>query len=258
MDFFAGTVVEKNPTTYTDIDLPNRENKGKIKVHVGAYIRIQGFSTTLLMVSCWMCPWLSVPQCLHLHSWSLVISILLEQEVLGIFFPFGSATQAPKFKNFASGPVINTLVACNMWLSQGHAAIQWQRYNCARIPWGWSLTATPGHPSPPLLLRGRLGVGIAACTFTHSVPLHPVLPVLFDTPQFLLLLLWLSRFLARTVGSWTWGLTLPGLQGKETDQAASEHRPSRVAAAVRVPVLAWHWWHYRRWTWQFPEFNTCR
>lgn len=52
MDFFAGTVVEKNPTTYTDIDLPNRENKGKIKVHLGVYIRIKGFSTTLLMVSC--------------------------------------------------------------------------------------------------------------------------------------------------------------------------------------------------------------
>lgn len=38
MDFFGGRVVEKNPTICTDIDLPDRENKGKIREHVGAYI----------------------------------------------------------------------------------------------------------------------------------------------------------------------------------------------------------------------------
>lgn len=193
MDFFAGTVVEKNPTTCMDIDLPDREKKGKIRGHVGisgANTEFKRFSKALLFISCWMCPGPSVPQCLHLYNWSSMISILLRQEVLGIFFPFGSATQAPVFENFASGPVINTLVACNVWLSQGHAAVQHQRCNCARVPWGWSLTVTPGHPSPLLLLRARLGVGITACMFMPSVPHRPVLPVLFDTPQVLLLLPW--------------------------------------------------------------------
>lgn len=137
------------------------------------------------------------PQCLHSYNWSSVIPFLLKQEVLRIFF----ATQAPMLKIFASRAVINTVVACNVWLSQGHAAVQWQRYNCACIPWGWSLTATPGHPFLLLLLQGRSGAGITVCTFVHSVHLHPVLPVLFHTPQFPLQRPWLSRFLAHTAAS---------------------------------------------------------
>ena len=38
MDFFAETVAEKNPTTCTDVDLPDRETKGNIWGHVGAHI----------------------------------------------------------------------------------------------------------------------------------------------------------------------------------------------------------------------------
>lgn len=56
------------------------------------------------------------------------------------------------------------------------------RYNCTHVPQGWSLTATPGHLSPLLLLWGTLGLGVAARTFIHSAPLHPVLPVRFDSP----------------------------------------------------------------------------
>ena len=190
-----------------------------------------------------MCPWLSVPQCLCLCNRSSVISTLLKKMVFGIFSPLGSATQAHKFENFASGPVINTLVTCKMWLSQGRAGIQWQRYNCAHIAWGWSLTATPGHPSPLLLLRGRLGVGITARTFMHSAPLHPVLPVLFDTPQFLLLLPGLSRFLAGTARSWTRRVPLPGLQGERwigqpvnTDGLASRCCQSPLACMALVAL----------------------
>lgn len=38
MDLFTRMVVEKNPTTCIGIDLPHRENEGKIRGHVGAYI----------------------------------------------------------------------------------------------------------------------------------------------------------------------------------------------------------------------------
>lgn len=186
-----------------------------------------------------------------LRNSSAAITVLPEQEALWIFFSFASASQAPTFENFAWGPVINTLVACKVWLSQGHAAFQWQRYNCDHIPRGSSLTATPGHPSPLLLLWGRLGLDTAARTFVHSVPLHPVLPVLFDSPQFLSLLPWAVPLHRLKVMSHF------GRFSGNRDRSG-EHRPSHVVAVVRVPFPAWHWWYCRRWTWQFPEFNTCR
>lgn len=190
-----------------------------------------------------------------LHNWFAAVTVLPQQEALWIFFPSASATQAPTFENFARGPVINTLVACKVWLSQGHAAFQWQRYNRDHIPRGWSLTATPGHPSP-LLLWGRLRLDTATRMFVRSVPLHPVLPVLFDSPQFLSLLPWAVPLPSARSGR----LKVVSYFGRFSGNAhrSGEHRPSHVVAAVREPLVVWHWWYCRRWTLQFPEFNTCR